>query len=142
MPSTRYTITGFRSVPGGPPFKPKNAAYDELMKGLWMAAENFRNEGDGGIEGAKLACRAVARFIAVRHVDPELAAPFLALHAAFEDLERGIQPELFSTDVSQKRRSRSSQRQYLQLLASVLLDVLIHLGDRKDQAASKVARHV
>jgi hypothetical protein len=49
---------------------------------------------------------AVARFIAVRHENPELAAPFLALHAALEDVERGVQPELFSHDPTLRKRSR------------------------------------
>jgi hypothetical protein len=112
------------------------------MESLWYASEAFRDEGDGGIEGAKIACKAVARFIAVRHQNPELAAPFLALRAALEDVERGVQPELFSHDPSLKKRSRSSQRKHLQMLASVALDVLMHLRDSQDQAAARVARAV
>lgn len=82
-------------APGGaPPFKPHRSAYHELMTGLWSAQEIFQNEGDGGLEGAKAACRAAARFVAVRHENPELAGPFLALYKALEDLENGIKPEL------------------------------------------------
>ncbi len=44
------------------------------MESLWYASETFENEGDGGLERAKLACRAVGRFIAVRHENPRLAA--------------------------------------------------------------------
>jgi len=38
----------------------------------------------------------VVRFIGVRHENPELAAPFLQIMAAFKDLERGLDPPLFS----------------------------------------------
>ena len=65
------------SPAGAPPFKPHQEAYRELMESLWYASDTFENEGDGGQEGAKLACRAVARFIGVRHENPILAAPFL-----------------------------------------------------------------
>src|SRR5687768_15509045 len=75
---------------GAPPFKGRIAAERELMESLWHASETFREEGDGGLEGCKIACRAVARFIAVRHQNPELAAPLLALHAALQDVERGV----------------------------------------------------
>ncbi len=126
---------------GSPPFKGRVAAYRELMKTLWYASETFRDEGDGGIEGAKLACQAVARFIAVRHENPELAAPFLAIRAAFQDLERGVGPDLFSTNTSLRKRSRSSERKHLQMLASVAMDIFMMLGDSQDQAASKVAQY-
>jgi hypothetical protein len=85
---------------------------------------NFQAEGDGGLEGAKLACRAVARFIAVRHENPELAAPFLAIMQSFTDLERGLEPPLFSTKPRPRERERSSQRKHLQMLAAVALEVL------------------
>jgi hypothetical protein len=127
---------------GAPPWKSRTAAYRELMESLWYASKTFRDEGDGGIEGAKIACKAVARLIGVRHENPELAAPFLALRAALEDVERGVQPELFSHDPSLKKRSRSSQRKHLQMLASVALDVLMFLGESQDQAANRVSRAV
>ena len=89
---------------GAPPFKAHRSAYRELMENLYVATKTFQEEGDGGIEGAKLACRAVVRFVAVRHENPELAAPFLAIYKAFEDLEREIEPELFSrTKVLQRQ---------------------------------------
>jgi hypothetical protein len=44
------------------------------MGKLWYAADLLKNEGDGGLEGAKTACLAVKDFIAVRHENPELAA--------------------------------------------------------------------
>ena len=127
--------------PGGaPPWKSRTAAYRELMELLWYASEAFRNEGDGGIEGAKITCKAVARFIAVRHENPELAAPFLALHLELENVERGVQPEMFSRNPSLRKRSRSLQRKHLRILASVALDVLMFLGEAQNQAAARVAR--
>ena len=38
---------------GAPPFKGRVKAYRELMESLWYASELFKNEGDGGIEGAR-----------------------------------------------------------------------------------------
>jgi hypothetical protein len=126
--------------PGAPPFKGRIAAERELMEALWYASKTFREEGDGGLEGCKIACRAVARFVAVRHHNPELAAPLIALRAALQDVERGVTPELFSTDPVLRKRSRSSQRKHLQMLASVALEVLMLLGDAQEQAAAEVAR--
>jgi hypothetical protein len=82
------------SPAGAPEFKAHRAAYRELLQALWYAYDKFENEGDGGLEGAKLACRAVARFIGVRHENPSLAAPFLMIMQSFNDLERGLEPPL------------------------------------------------
>ena len=130
--------------PGGaPPFQPARAAYREFLQNLWYAQELFQLKGDAGLEGAKLACQAVARFIAVRHENPELAAPILALFKALEDVEKGIEPELFSLDLSKKReRSRSSLRKHVQLLAAVAMEVLKDIGVPLDQAADLVAEKV
>jgi hypothetical protein len=133
---------------GAPPFKSHRRAYRELMEKLWYAADLFRNEGDGGLDGARTACLAVKDFIAVRHENPELAAPFLAIAQAFEDLEQGVAPDLFSTSVTPRQRSRSSEHRRLQILAASLLDVLIYLDKiadsprGRDRLASMVAGHV
>lgn len=126
--------------PGAPPFKAHRAAYREFMEGLWYAQEVFKNEGDGGIEGPRLACRAVARFVGARHVSPELAAPFLNILRAFDDLEGGGSPELFSKDVSARRRSRSSARKHSQLVAAALMQGLMDLNETYENAAAIVAR--
>jgi hypothetical protein len=84
---------------GAPPFKGHRAAYRELLESLWYASETFENEGDGGLEGAKLACRAIGRLIAVRHENPRLAAPFLTIMQSFNDLEQGLDPPLFSSNL-------------------------------------------
>ena len=130
------------SPAGAPPFKDLQAAYRELLESLWYAAYRFQNEGDGGLEGAKLACHAVVRFIGVRHENPELAAPFLEMRASFVDLERGLDPPLFSKDVKLRERERSSQRKHLQMLAAVAMDVLMERGMGREDAASEVARAV
>jgi hypothetical protein len=126
---------------GAPQFKSRASAERELLRSLWYAAEVFLEEGDGGIEGCKIACQAVARFIGVRHQNPELAAPFLALRAALEDVERGVRPDLFSMDPGLRKRSRSSQRKHLQMLASVALDVLMLLGDPGASCTESRASH-
>jgi hypothetical protein len=127
---------------GAPPFKGHRAAYRELLESLWYASHTFENESDGGLEGAKLACRAVARFIGVRHEDPRLAAPFLNIMQSFNDLERGLDPPLFSKSVRLRERERSSQRKHLQMLAAVAMEVLMELGTRSQDAARQVAAAV
>lgn len=127
--------------PGAPPFKPYRAAYKELMEGLWYAYELFRSSEDGGVEGIKAASQAAARFIAVRHENPELAAPFLYLFQALDDLEKGIDPELFSRRGAQER-SRSRFRKHLQLLTAAAVHTLMALGDSRMSAAQHVARRV
>ncbi len=130
------------SPAGAPAFKDHQAAYRELLESLWYAADTFENEGDGGLEGAKLACRAVARFIAVRHENPRLAAPLLTIVQSFVDLERGLDPPLFSKNAKPRERERSSQRKHLQMLAAVALEVLKEVGTRLELAAAQVARAV
>jgi hypothetical protein len=110
------------------------------MEGLYYASELFKNEGDGGIAGAKTAMHAVARYIAVRHERPELAAPILAIHQGFSDLENGVLPDLFSNDPVPKERSRARQHKHAQLTASVLMEALMQLGSTQQQAAARVAR--
>lgn len=127
------------SPAGAPPFTGHRAAYRELLQSLWYAADRFESEGDGGIEGAKLACRAIVRFIGVRHENPWLAAPFLEMKAAFEDLEQGLDPPLFSNDVRLRERERSSRRKHLQMLAGVAMDALMKRGIRSEVSARQVA---
>jgi len=124
---------------GAPPLMDLEAAYRELLESLWYASHMFENEGDGGLEGAKLAGRAVARFIGVRHENPRLAAPFLTIMQSFADLERGLDPPLFSKSVEPKERERTSQRKHLQMLAAVAMEVLMELGTRRKDAAEQVA---
>jgi hypothetical protein len=130
------------SPAGAPPFKAHRAAYRELLESLWYASQTFENEGDGGLEGAKLACRAVARFIGVRHEEPRLAAPFLSIMQSFNDLERGLDPPLFSKNVKHRERERSSQRKHLQMLAAVAMDVMMELRHGLENAARQVAAAV
>ena len=127
------------SPPGAAPLKPLDVAYRELLESLWYASEVFKNEGDGGLEGAKLACHAVARFLWVRNENPELAAPFLTLFTSFRDLEQGVEPPLFSNSPRLKERDRSSQRKHLQMLAAVALEVLMKTGVLLEEAGREVA---
>jgi hypothetical protein len=62
---------------------------------------------------------------------------------AFEVLERGGKPRLFSKKLSPvKERDRSPERKLSQTLAAVALEVLVKFGDELDPAADKVARHL
>ena len=130
------------SPPGAAPLKELDVAYRELLESLWYASEVFKNEGDGGLEGAKLACHAVAHFLWVRNENPELAAPFLTLLTSFRDLEQGVEPPLFSTSPNLKERDRSSQRKHLQMLAAVALEVLMKTGVLLEEAGREVASAV
>jgi hypothetical protein len=126
----------------------------EFAESLRQAAYVFENEKDGRFLGSILACRTVARFIKQRNGGAELAAPFLQIAIAFEDLERGGKPRLFSKkSTPEKERERSPERKHIQLLAAVALEVLLKLSPRganiwdddktkRDSAANRVARHV
>jgi hypothetical protein len=127
---------------GAPVKKELPEAYKELLENLYYAQHEFHGRGDAGREGVRIACQAVVRFLAVGHINPELAAPFLAVRAALEDLENSITHELFDLDSNESRRSRSGQKKHLQAVASVCLEALVGLGDPLEQAASLVARHV
>ena len=126
---------------GAPPYQDLEAAYAELLTALWYALHLFKTKNDAGREGVRTACHAVARFIAVRHENPELSAPFLAMHEALIDLDKGVEAELLSR-TGAKERSRSSQRAHLHRLASVYLEVLVETNEPLEIAAQYVARHV
>ena len=128
--------------PGAPPFQPHRRAYKNLLTDLWIANEAFRDEGDGGIEGAELACAAVVRFIGARHENPELAAPLFALRTALEDVRNGVLPDLFSVNPKGKERSRSSERKQAQFLIAVAVEVLIWAGVSVADASRQVVQQV
>ncbi len=122
--------------PGAPRIQQKlESAYRELLEALWFAHQVFKKDGRDGV---RVACHAVARFIWVRHENPELAA----LRQALLDFDRGVMPELLSRDPASKERSRSSQREHVRCLASPCLEVLVELGEPLEQAAAHVARRV
>jgi hypothetical protein len=126
---------------GAPPQQNLETAYTEFLTALWYAFELFKTKGDGGREGVCTACQAAARFIAVRHENPELAAPFLVLRQALIDWENGIQTELLPT-ASAAKRSRSGLKAHLKRMASACLEVLVDQNEPLETAAAKVARHV
>lgn len=120
-----------------------------LAENLRQAAYVFEKEKNGRFQGSILACRAVARFVYLRNGGAELAAPFLQIAAAFEELERGGKPKLFSKkSVPDKERERSPERKHIHMLAAAALEVLVKLEPRstdtrkRDVAATKIARHV
>ncbi len=132
-----------RPGPGGAPeYEHLLPAKRKLLENLWLAQKAFNDEPDGGVEGCKLACKAIVRFIGVRHENPELAIPFMQICSAFEDIQRGVDPDLFSRSKEPRPRSRSSQRKHAQLIAASCMEVLMRKGESKDFAARKVARSV
>jgi len=125
---------------GPPPWKSLRSANKELLESLYYAFTQFKNKGDGGREGVRLACQAAARFIAVRHENPELAVPFLAIYQTLLDHDRGVQTELLATEPLQ--RSRSHQKAHLKRMASACLEVLVKKRVPLEVAAGRVARAV
>ena len=115
----------------------------EFAETLRQAAFTFENEKNGRFQGSILACRAVARFIYLRRGGAELAGPFLQIAAAFDELERGGKPKLFSKkSASEKERERSPERKHIHMLAAAALEVMVQLTDNRSNAADKIARYV
>src|SRR5215204_5423624 len=115
----------------------------ELAEKLRVAAFVFEREKDGRFTGPILACHAVVEFIRRRGGGAELAAPFVAIAAAFRDLRRGGNPGLFSKKTArEKERERSPERRRIHTLAAAALAVLVTRGVERALAADKVARHV
>jgi hypothetical protein len=129
-----------KAPPGAPGWKSLRSAYTEFLRSLYYAHVRFKNEGDSGREGARLACHAAARFIAVRHENPELSAPFLAIHQALADFDQGVQAELLATEPM--KRSRSRQKAHLKRMASACLEVLVKKGVPLKVAGRQVATRV
>jgi len=127
---------------GAPPKLELPDAYRQLLENLYYANEVFKNKGDSGREGIAIACRAVTQFIMVRHENPELAAPLMALRSALIDAEKGIKSPILYPEAGDGSRSRSSVKKHLIAVASVCLEVLVENGDKLDEAASIVARRV
>ena len=125
---------------GAPPKKHVLAANRELLAGLYYATQIFQEKGDAGREGIIIACHAVARFIAVRHENPELAAPFLALRAAMLDLQKGRGNPILMTEASDTPRPRSQLKKHMIVTAAACLEALVELNDPLEIAASRVAR--
>jgi hypothetical protein len=127
---------------GAPPKMELPDAYHQLLENLYYANEVYKNKGDSGREGIRIACRALAQFIMVRHENPELAAPLMALGSALVDVEKGIKSPILYPEATGGSRSRSSDKKHLIAVASVCLEVLVEKGDKLDEAASIVARRV
>jgi hypothetical protein len=125
---------------GAPAWQSRKSANTEFLKSLFWAYTRFKEKGDGGREGVRLACEAAARLIAVRHENPELAIPFLTIAQALIDFDRGVETELFAAQPM--KRSRSGQKAHLKRMASACLEVLVKKGVPLEVAARQVATGV
>jgi hypothetical protein len=115
----------------------------EFAEQLRLAAYVFETEKNGRFKGSILACLAVVEFIRRRGGGAELAGPFVAIAAAFRDLEKGGNPGLFSKkSAREKERDRSPERKRIHELAAAALAVLVKRGVERVIAAEKIARHV
>lgn len=125
---------------------------EQFFETLRQAAFIFEREADGRFQGSILACRAVARFIFLKGRGAELAGPFLQIAGAFEDLQKGGKPRLFSKkSAPNKERERSPDRKHIHMLAAAALEVMLKLGsgrktsdeaNNRNTAAAKIARGV
>jgi hypothetical protein len=134
-------IAGHGGPAGAPPKKSLPDAYQELLEALFYANHVFEDEEDCGRQGIVIACHAVARFIAVNHENPHLAAPLLAMRAALLGLEKGVTNPIIDSSSGDGRRSRSSLKKHAIAVAGACLEALVELGDPLDEAASRVARY-
>jgi hypothetical protein len=120
---------------------------DEVEREFWenlrAAAYIFEKKENGRFNGSIMTCRAVARFIYRRNGAPTLAVPFLNTALAFAEREKGGNPRLFSKKTEpDKERERSPERKHIQRLAAAFLEVLVKLGETREAAAARIARHV
>jgi hypothetical protein len=125
---------------------------EQFFEALRQAAFIFEREADGRFQGSVLACRAVARFIFLKNRGAELAGPFFQIAGAFEDLQKGGKPRLFSKkSAPNKERERSPDRKHVHMLAAAALEVMLKLGsgrktsdeaNNRNTAAAKIARGV
>jgi hypothetical protein len=129
-----------------------NKAEEDFLETLRQAAFIFEREADGRFQGSILACKAVARFIYVKGGGAELAGPFFQIASAFEDLQKGGKPRLFSKkSTPNKERERSPDRKHMHMLAAAALEVMLKLSrgrktsdvtDNRGTVAAKIARGV
>ncbi len=117
------------------------SATSELLGSLVNAHDQFINAKDGGWEGCRQACEAVARYLYDRDLNPELAVPFSIIKESFRDLQDGVTPELFDKTKTPRERSRSRFKKYLRAMAAACMDALMNGGMNQDNAAAHVARH-
>lgn len=115
----------------------KSADTDEGGAFAWPPTEH-----DGGRKGVAIACRAVARLLYLCNVSPDYAVPFQHTQFALMDFEQGITAHLLSKDPNSQKRGRSKLHLWQTTFAAVCLEVLRELGDRRDDAASQIARSV
>jgi hypothetical protein len=102
----------------------------------------FEKEENGRFRGPILACKTVARFIYQRGKGAELAGPFFQIAAAFEDLEKGGKPRLFSKkSTPEKERQRSPERRHIHMLAAAALEVIQKLGRHDRNRSDEVTSH-
>src|SRR5687768_9888623 len=118
-----------------------NDGEQELFEALRAAAWTFEKEKNGRFRGSIIACRAIGRFILRKTGGLELAAPFLQIAGAFEDLEKGGKPALFfKKTAAEKERLRSPERKHHQILAAAAVEVRSRFMKIKiAQAAAEVA---
>jgi hypothetical protein len=117
-------------------------AEKEFLETLRQAAFIFEREENGRFQGSILACQAVARFIYQRGGGAELAGPFFQIAKAFEELEKGGKPRIFSKkSAPNKERERSPERKHIHMLAAAVLEVMLKRAGRSHKTSDEVANN-
>jgi len=83
--------------------------------------------------------------VAIQHFDAlgvsrDLFYPLLEIQTAFEEGERGLRHPLFEPDEKPGRPRRRWAQEQQRRYAAIAMEALIRAGERREQAAKKVAR--
>jgi hypothetical protein len=122
-----------------------------FAQNLQFASLMYENEDR--LEGARLACIAVAKFIDGRSPGAKaLAVPFMAMADGFAELKAGGIPDVFSSSRLRKKRPRTEEHRHVVRFATACFDVLCSLDKAamstrglpigELEVATLVARHV
>jgi len=134
-------LIGRSRLPGAPDYMTLQEVFDEWLGGLWVAFQQYRNAGDDGRGGARLACQKTAQFIAHRWEKPELAAPFMAIDRAIFDIQENRYPEIFTLNKEPRARSRSQLGHFSKMFVAALLEVAVRLKiSPVKESAARIAR--
>lgn len=126
------------------PSYPLNTFEEHLFKNLAVILSENLEVADLGRRASKESLQVVLTFLLNRGVPGQALHPLNRVVKAFEDLEAGIQPELFDLDehgVGNRKWTRSSDGKEVRRYTASVMGALMAAGQSKGEAATKVARH-
>ncbi len=137
VPTTKFP----RHQPQTARVKAEQALFEEMEH----AAELLQSEDDFGRAGVCHAIHACHSFLHVRGLSGQALKPLIDLVAAFENIDKGVLPELFDpsikrSELSERKWSRSYAASEIKIHAAACMEALMKTGKRKNEAATYVAR--